>query len=126
MLRSLQVARRSALKVRTQAANQLHALVVTAPDRVRTRLRQLSRARLVETAAAFRPRLPLTTPTAAVQLALKSLAVLLAIGRMGWETVTRAYVERHAVRTFATNSVDLFGHDPAEPTGEGPWITQGR
>ncbi len=75
MLRSLQVARRSALKARTQAVNQLHALVVTAPDSLRTRLRRLSRARLVETAAAFRPRLPLTTPTAAVQLALKSLAV---------------------------------------------------
>src|SRR6266487_2174611 len=36
MLRSLQVARRSALKARTQAANQLHALVVTAPDSLRT------------------------------------------------------------------------------------------
>jgi transposase len=75
MLRSLQVARRSALKARTQAANQLHALVITAPDSLRTRLRRLSRPRLVATAAAFRPRLPLTTPTAAAQLALKSLAV---------------------------------------------------
>ena len=43
MLRTLQVARRSALKARTQAANQLHALVVTAPDSLRTRLR-LTRA----------------------------------------------------------------------------------
>ena len=75
MLRTLQAARRSALKARTQAANQLHALVVTAPDTLRTRLRQLSRPRLVETAAAFRPRLPLTTPTTATQLALKSLAI---------------------------------------------------
>jgi len=75
MLRSLQVARRSALKARTQAANQLHALVVTAPDSLRTRLRRLSRPRLVATAAAFRPCLPLATPTAAAQLALKSLAV---------------------------------------------------
>lgn len=75
MLRALQAARRSALKARTQAANQLHALVVTAPDTLRTRLRQLSRTQLVETAAAFRPRLPLTTPTTATQLALKSLAI---------------------------------------------------
>jgi transposase len=74
MLRILQAARRSALKARTQAANQLHALVVTAPDSLRTRLRQLSRPRLVATAAAFRPRMPLTTPMAATQLALKSLA----------------------------------------------------
>jgi len=75
MLRTLQATRRSALKARTQAANQLHALVVTAPDTLRTRLRQLSRTQLVETAAAFRPRLPLTTPTTATQLALKSLAI---------------------------------------------------
>jgi len=68
-------ARRSALKARTQAANQLHALVVTAPDALRSRLRRLSRARLIATAAAFRPRLPLTTPMAAAQLALKSLAM---------------------------------------------------
>ncbi len=75
MLRTLQAARRSALKARTQAANQLHALVVTAPDALRTRLRQLSRTQLVETAAAFRPRLPLTTPTTASQLALRSLGI---------------------------------------------------
>jgi transposase len=75
MLRTLQAARRSALKARTQAANQLHALVVTAPDALRSPLRRLSRGRLVATAAAFRPPLPLTTPTAATQLALKSLAI---------------------------------------------------
>jgi transposase len=70
MLRTVQAARRSALKARTQAANQLHALVVTAPDALRSKLRRLSRARLIATAAAFRPRLPLTT-----QLVLKSLAL---------------------------------------------------
>jgi transposase len=75
MLRTLQAARRSAIKARTQAANQLHALVVTAPDSLRTRLRRLSRPRLVATAVAFRPRLPLTSTIAATQLALKSLAV---------------------------------------------------
>jgi transposase len=75
MLRMLQSARRSAIKARTQAVNQLHALVVTAPDTLRTRLRGLSRPRLVATAIAFRPRLPLTNTMAATQLALKSLAV---------------------------------------------------
>ena len=39
MIRPLRVARRSAVKARTQAANQLHALVVTAPDELRARLR---------------------------------------------------------------------------------------
>ena len=75
MLRTLQAARRSAIKARTQAANQLHALVVTAPDSLRTRLRGLSRPRLVSTAVGFRPRLPVTSTISATQLALKSLAV---------------------------------------------------
>src|SRR5262249_30890468 len=45
MIRALQAARRSAMKARTQAANQLHALVVTAPAGLRARLRRLSPAR---------------------------------------------------------------------------------
>ena len=74
MIRSLQAVRRSALKARTQAANQLHALVVTAPDALRGNLRGSSLPQLVAKAAAFRASLPLTTPTAATKLALKSLA----------------------------------------------------
>ena len=54
MLRALRVARQSAVKARAQAANQLHALVVTAPDALRAQLRPLTLARLVTTAAAFR------------------------------------------------------------------------
>ena len=41
-IRMLQVARRSAVKARTQAINQLHALVVTAPDQVKHQLGGLS------------------------------------------------------------------------------------
>jgi transposase len=74
MLRVLRLARRSALKARTQAANQLHALVLTAPDRLRAHLRELSPARLVAVAAACRPGPVLETPLAATKLALKSLA----------------------------------------------------
>jgi transposase len=74
MLRTLRVARHSAIKARTQAANQLHALVVTAPDPLRAQLRQLTVPRLVATAAAFRPTAPLTTPLTATKLALKSIA----------------------------------------------------
>jgi transposase len=78
MIRTLRLARRSAMKARTQAANQLHALVVTAPDGLRTQLRTLSLAGLVTLAAAFRPaRTGATpaTPSAATKLALRSLAV---------------------------------------------------
>ena len=38
MLRALKVARRSAVKARTQSANQLHALVMTAPEQLRADL----------------------------------------------------------------------------------------
>jgi transposase len=75
MIRALRLARRSALKARTQAANQLHALVLTAPDPLRARLRGLSLARLVAVAAAFRPGAAVASPLAATKLALRSLAV---------------------------------------------------
>jgi len=47
MIRTLRVARRSALKMRTQAINQMKALVITAPDDLRSRLRQLTNPDLV-------------------------------------------------------------------------------
>jgi transposase len=78
MIRTLRLARRSAMKARTQAANQLHALVVTAPDELRTRLRGVPLPELVRLTAAFRPLragTALGTPAAATRLALKSLAV---------------------------------------------------
>src|SRR5262249_10763044 len=53
-IRALRLARRSAIKARTQAANQLHALVVTAPDGLRSRLRPLTTAALVSVAARLR------------------------------------------------------------------------
>ena len=78
MIRSLRLARRSAMKARTQAANQLHALVVTAPDELRARLRTMPLTALVALAAAFRPvrsGTALSTPVAAAKLALRGLAV---------------------------------------------------
>jgi transposase len=75
MVRTLRVARQSAIKARTQAANELHSLVVTAPEAVRTQLRRLSLHQLVTAAAAFRSHTDLSTPIAATKLALKSIAV---------------------------------------------------
>jgi transposase len=69
MLRVLRMARRSAMKARTQAAQQLDSLVVTAPDRLRAQLRRLSLAQLVPVAAALRP-----GELAATKLALRELA----------------------------------------------------
>src|SRR5215204_3037659 len=70
MIRSLRVARATAMKARTQAIN---ALVVTAPDELREQLRGLSAVRLVQTAAGLEPG-PVTTPAAAARLGLRTLA----------------------------------------------------
>jgi transposase len=72
MIRSLRVARASAMKARTQAINALKALVVTAPAELREQLRGLSTVRLVHTAAALEPG-PVTTPLAAATLGLRTL-----------------------------------------------------
>jgi transposase len=73
-IRALRVARRSAVKARTQAANQLHALVVTAPDGLRSELRSLSVAALVETAARYRSVAVPSTAATCVKLARRSIA----------------------------------------------------
>jgi transposase len=74
MIRSLRLARRSAVKARTQAANQLTALLVTAPDGLRAQLRRLPLAELVATAARLRPDQVPATPTDAAKFALRSVA----------------------------------------------------
>jgi len=55
-LRVLLVERRSAEKARTDALNQLHGLVVTAPERLRTRLGPLADEQLARAAAGLRAR----------------------------------------------------------------------
>jgi transposase len=73
MIRSLRVARATAMKARTQAINALKGLVVTAPAELREQLRELPAVRLVQTAAALEPG-PITTPLAAATLGLRTLA----------------------------------------------------
>jgi transposase len=77
MIRALRVARRSAVKMRTQTYQQMKALIVTAPAELREQVRTLSRERLVDSAACLRPgpvTTPVNTPVAAVKLALRCLA----------------------------------------------------
>jgi transposase len=73
MIRALRVARRSAGKARTQAANQLHDLVLTAPDELRGVLRTLTLTELVDRASRWRPG-PIQSPVAATKLAISLLA----------------------------------------------------
>lgn len=74
-LRALRVARRSAIAQRADAQRRLKALVVTAPDELRTSLRGLNTRRLVATCAATRPdRARADEPGTATWLALRALA----------------------------------------------------
>ena len=74
MIRVLRGARRSAVKARTQAANQLRSARVTAPETPRHRLRGLSTKELVAVAARFRFADGPEDVEAATKLALRSLA----------------------------------------------------
>jgi transposase len=74
MIRALRAARRSAVKARTQAANQLQSLRVTAPEQLRHSLRGLSTKELVSVAARFRLGDDLSDVPAATRFALRSVA----------------------------------------------------
>ena len=74
MIRILRSARQSAVKARTQAANQLQALLVTAPEDLRHRLRELPTKDLVDTCARFRPRAGPDEVQTATKFALRSVA----------------------------------------------------
>jgi|SRR5215218_9963572 len=72
-IRVLRLERRSALKARTQAANQLHNLVATAPDELRNELRTLTLTQLVARCTRFRPG-NLTNPLEGTKHALRGIA----------------------------------------------------
>jgi len=74
MIRTLRAARRSAIKARTQAANQLQALRVTAPEQLRNRLRGLSTKELIRVAARFRLADDPRDVASATKFALRSVA----------------------------------------------------
>ena len=73
MIRMLKSARDSAVKARTQAGNQMKALVVTAPDELREALDGLTTSALVKRCRNFRISC-LDDPKAAAKYALRLLA----------------------------------------------------
>ena len=73
-IRTLRAARRSAVKARTVAANQIDAVVVTAPEPVKDRLRALNTARTVAACARMRPGTHGDLVRAAAKRALRCLA----------------------------------------------------
>ena len=73
-LRVLRTTRKTAIKCRRAALQQLHNTIVAAPEDLRDELRHFTRMRLLQTCAAWRPN---TTayrdPTVATRIAIKSL-----------------------------------------------------
>ena len=74
MIRVLRAARRSAVKARAQAANQLKGLLITAPEELRAELRGLTVAKLVRRAIGFRPGDLPGDVASATKFALRSVA----------------------------------------------------
>jgi transposase len=72
-IRIMRLERRSAIHARTQVANQMHALVSTAPEPLRQRLRDCSIAELVAHAAKLR-QVQTTDAATATQRVLRGLA----------------------------------------------------
>jgi transposase len=72
-MRTLRVARRSAMKARTQAANQIRDLIVTAPDDLRAQLFELDTSARVRICARFRPG-QVSDPAGAARRTLRCLA----------------------------------------------------
>ena len=109
MIRMLKSAKDSAVKARTQAFNQMKALVVTAPAQLRETLNSLTAAVLVTRCKSFRPG-GLESPTAAARYALRSLARR--CRQLGNEIHDlEAQLER-LTRTTAPALVDGFGIGP--------------
>lgn len=70
----LRIVRRSAVKARVEALNQLRALLDTAPEALRDELRELSSSNLVRKASRFRPAERPGDVLSATKLALRSIA----------------------------------------------------
>ncbi len=73
-IRSLRVARSSAVKARSQSTNQIKALLVTGPVELREQLRTLSITALIVACARLRPTTDLADPEQATKTALRRLA----------------------------------------------------
>ena len=113
MLRMLKSARDSAVKARTQAVNQMKALVVTAPALLRERLDGLTTGALVERCRSFRLS-RLDDPTAATKYTLRSLARRHL--RLSEEVRDLDAEMERLTRAVAPTLTDAFGVGPTTAT----------
>ena len=74
MIRALRIARRSAVKARAQAVNQIKTMLTTAPEGLKSELCALSTARLLEKTSRLRPGANPSEVETATKFALRSVA----------------------------------------------------
>ena len=109
MIRMLKSAKNSAVKARTQAVNQMKALVVTAPAELREKLDGLGANALAARCRSFRPG-HLDTPTAAAKYSLRSLARRYC--QLSKEIQDLKAELHRLIRTTAPALVEAFGVGP--------------
>ena len=73
-IRCLRVARRSAIKAKTQCINQIRGLLITGPLDLREQMKPLGTVGLIQALSRLRPGTHHSSPAAATKLALRSLA----------------------------------------------------
>jgi transposase len=106
-IRAIRVARSSAVKARTQATNQLKALIVTGSPGFRQQLRHLSTPLIIAHCARLRPSPNLGDPEQATKTALRRLARR---HQQLSEEITQADRELHQlIRDVAPALLDLPG-----------------
>jgi transposase len=105
-------ARRSAVQAATDAQRQLHALVVAAPEPLRSRLRGLTTPRLVSTCGRLRLRADTDPETAATVASLRALARRVQLLNAEIADHTRAI----------TTLVRAWHPELLTPTGVGPIV----
>ena len=109
MIRMLKSAKDSAVKARTQAFNQMKALIVTAPAELRETLGRLTAAALITRCKSFRPG-GMDGPMAAAKYALRSLARRHC--QLGKEIKGLEVELERLTRKISPSLVDSFGIGP--------------
>ena len=106
-MRVLRVARGSARKARTQALNQMRSLISTAPDEIRSELRDLNVHRMLERASSYRPagRRDVNSATKFALRTLARRAVALEAEITDIDTILKTLAAEHAPDLVAVNGV---------------------
>jgi transposase len=97
-LRQLRATRRAAMKARTQAANQLHALLLTGPQDLRAELDTVAFVAKVQRCAKLRPGTGILDAREACKLSLRSVA-------RRWQHLTAEIAELDTVIAAITTAV---------------------